>query len=100
MERPFRDRKKFGKKTIITLSILILSTTAILGFIGHKNFGFTNRLSVETQSISEGAFDKNSKQFACNYLNNPNNIDSSCLLGNKKYAKTNIILIGIRMGII
>ena len=94
VERPFRDRKKFSKKTIITLSILILSTTAILGLIGHKNFGFTNRLSVETQSISEGAFDKNPKQFTCNYLNNPNNIDSSCLLGNKKYTKTNIILIG------
>ena len=94
VERPFRDRNKFSKNTIITLSILILSTTIILGLIGHNKFGFTNRLSVETQSISEGAFDKNPRHFSCDYLNNSDDIDKSCLLGNKKHAKTNILLIG------
>ena len=94
IERPFRDKKKFSKKNIMIFSIIVLVTTALLGFLGHKNMGFTNRLSLETQAISKGSFDKNPKPFACNYLDEKNKIDDSCLLGDKENTKPTIALIG------
>jgi peptidoglycan/LPS O-acetylase OafA/YrhL len=94
IERPFRNKKKFNKKNIIIFSILIIVSTALLGFLGHKKMGFTNRLSFETQVISEGSFDKNPRQFACNYLDKKNIIDKLCLLGDKENTEPTIALIG------
>ena len=94
VESPFRNKKKFSKKIIIIFSIVVIVTTALLGLLGHKKMGFTNRLNTETQSISEGAFDKNPRQFACNFLDEKSEIDESCLLGDKKNVEPTIALIG------
>ena len=94
VERPFRNKNKFKKKIIISSSIFIIVATLLLGILGHYKIGFTNRLSTETQIISEGSFDKNPTPFACNYLKKDNEIDQSCLLGDKKNTKPTIALIG------
>ncbi len=94
IESPFRDKNKFTKKSIIILSLLILFFTTLLGLIGHYKLGFTSRLSLETQSISEGAFDKNQTPFACDYLEDPNKINEKCLIGKKDKNNSTIILFG------
>ena len=94
VERPFRNKKKFSKKSIIIFSIVFIIATALLGLLGHKKMGFTNRLSTETRMISEGSFDKNPRQFECKYLDEKSEIDETCLIGDKKNAEPSIAIIG------
>ena len=94
VERPFRDKNNFTKKNIIIFSLVTLFSTSLLGLFGHYKLGFTNRLSQETQAISEGAFDKNQTSFSCNFLDMPSEINNSCLLGNKDKNNSKIILLG------
>ena len=94
IERPFRNKNNFKKKTIIIYSTLIIVATSLLGLLGHHKTGFSSRLDTETQIISKGSFDKNPLPFACNYLDKPIEINKSCLLGVKENAKPTIALIG------
>ena len=94
IERPFRDKMRFTQKNIIIYSFLIISLLSMLGLLGHYKLGFPDRLDLETQVISEGAFDKNSNSFVCNYMDNSNKIDKSCLLGVKDISNSTIVLMG------
>ena len=94
IERPFRDKKRFKKKIIIKYSIFVLVLSSLIGLLGHYKLGFTNRLSIETQIISEGAFDKSPKQFPCNYIYDLKDTGNSCLIGAKNKVNPSILLIG------
>jgi peptidoglycan/LPS O-acetylase OafA/YrhL len=93
VELPFRSRKKYNKNILI-YSILVAIISAALGLFGHKKMGFTNRLNIETKLISEGSFDKNPKQFSCNYLDKKSIINELCIIGNKENTEPTIVLIG------
>ena len=94
IERPFRNKMRFTQKNIIIYSLLIITLSSMLGLLGHYKLGFPDRLDLETQVISEGAFDKNPNSFVCDYMDHSNKIDKSCLLGVKDIYNSTIVLIG------
>jgi peptidoglycan/LPS O-acetylase OafA/YrhL len=94
IERPFRNKSRFTQKNVIIYSFLIITLSSMLGLLGHYKLGFPNRLGLETQAISEGAFDKNPNSFICDYMDHSNEINESCLLGVKDVSNSTIVLLG------
>ncbi len=94
IERPFRNKNKFNRKFIFTSSIIIILVAGSLGLLGHKKSGYPSRLKAEMQIIAKGSYDKNPNQSSCFFLNKFDNLQDSCLLGDKKSVKPSIALIG------
>lgn len=92
VEQPFRNKQKIGKLFIWIFSISSLICLCLIGYIGHKKLGFPERLSLETQAISKGAFDKNPRQRECHFKDEYDNLEKSCILGAN--VKPNYALIG------
>ena len=81
IEQPFRSKTKVNRLVIWIFSIFIFISLSSIGYFGHKNLGFPERLSLETQAISQGSFDKNPRQKECHFKEEYENLDKSCILG-------------------
>ena len=81
VEQPFRNKKKINKLTIWFFSIFVFLLLSSIGYIGHKNMGFPNRLSEDIMIISKGSFDKNPNQKKCHFRDEFNDLSNSCILG-------------------
>jgi len=65
IERPFRDKKNFNKRTIFILSASATFCFLVLGIAGSLNEGYRNRFTPEVLSLNDGALDKNPRQLEC-----------------------------------
>jgi peptidoglycan/LPS O-acetylase OafA/YrhL len=51
VERPFRDRRRFARKTVFTLAALLTAVMFSLGVVGYLKAGFPERLSADDQEV-------------------------------------------------
>lgn len=65
IERPFRDKKNFNRRTIFVLSALATCCFFALGVAGHLKEGYRNRFAPDVLALNDGASDKNPRQSEC-----------------------------------
>ncbi len=65
IERPFRDKKNFNRRTIFALSALATCCFFALGVAGHLREGYRNRFAPEVLVLNDGSSDKNPRQSEC-----------------------------------
>ena len=65
IERPFRDKKNFNRRTVFVLSALVTCCFFVLGAVGHLEEGFRNRFTPEVLALNDGSSDKNPRQSEC-----------------------------------
>jgi len=89
VERPFRDRERIPRNTVVALAFGVSVAMIAIGWIGYTSNGFPSRLGPAAQRVYEARLDRNPRAEECDHIVEPS---QSCIYGNARRVR--IALVG------